>query len=218
MPAAAAPSLPSSRILAAPVLLGQASVGILLFMLPVYTRHMQFSALEIGSLFTAFSITALVGRPLVGWGIDRLGRKPFFVAALLVYAAALGVLAAANNLWIMALGRAIQGIASSLLWISVYTIASDLAPSDQRGRSVAVVDGAAAQGALFGTLPGFALALLLPLDTAWPLMFGIYALAALAGAWMAWRRIPETRPAAPPPGTQKASLAPALYRLMVIVF
>ena len=208
----------TSRILAAPVLLGQASVGILMFLLPVYTREMHFSAVEIGSLFSAFSITALVGRPLVGWGIDRMGRKPFFVGALLVYGVALAVLAAANKLWLMALGRAIQGIASSLMWISVYTIAADLAPANQRGGSVAVVDGAAAQGALFGTLPGFALALFLPLSSAWPLMFTIYAVAALAAAGLAWRSVPETRPAAAPAGEQKVTLAPALTRLMVIVF
>lgn len=47
--------------------------GIIAFVLPIYSRQRGASALEIGSLFSAFSLATVLLRPLVGRAIDRAG-------------------------------------------------------------------------------------------------------------------------------------------------
>lgn len=210
---------PASQVLYWPVLLTMLAFGLLSFMLPIYARELQANALEIGGLFSAFSITALLVRPLVGWGLDRFGRKRFLVAALIGYGAALAVMALAESLAALYAARMIQGLASSLMWVTTYTIAADLSPQGERGRSAALVDSAVSQGMLFGSIPGWTAFMLLPVALAWPLIFGVYALAALGAAALAWRSVPETCPTAAAPAEAKpAALHPWLYRLMAIVF
>jgi DHA1 family multidrug resistance protein-like MFS transporter len=214
-------SQPASQVLYWPILVSMLAYGLLIFMLPIYARDLQANAFEIGGLFTAFSITALAARPLVGWGLDRLGRKSFLLAAFLGYALSLAVMALAGNLLLLYVSRLIQGVASSFMWITAYTIATDLSPAGERGRSVALVDAASAQGMLFGSIPGWIALLMLPIALAWPWMFAGYALAALFATWLAWRTVPETK-SLPATSPAKAGvpqqLHPYLYRLMAIVF
>ena len=80
-----------------PILLGSAGFGILWFLLPIYGKQLGASALEIGGLFSVFGIVLVLLRPLVGRALDRVGRKPFIVAALLVYAASMALFSAARS-------------------------------------------------------------------------------------------------------------------------
>lgn len=208
----------ASSILFWPIVLASLGFGILMFLLPIYAHRLESTALQIGGLYSAFSITTLVARPLVGWGLDRYGRKMFLVAAILGYAAALSVFSVASSLIWMYVARVIQGIASSLMWLTAYTIAADLAPASGRGRSIAIVDAASAQGSIFGAIPGLILISRLPLETAWPILFGGFALAALCGAWLAWRRVPETKPVVSLEKQVQQPISLGLKKLMVVVF
>jgi MFS transporter, DHA1 family, multidrug resistance protein len=55
---------------------------ILGLMLPVYGKEIGASVVEIGLFFSAFSLVTVVLRTLVGWGLDRFGRRGFFLAGL----------------------------------------------------------------------------------------------------------------------------------------
>lgn len=201
-----------------PILLGSLAFGILQFVLPIYGKQLGASALEIGGLFSVFSIMTVLFRPLVGWALDRFGRKLFFIMALVGYAATMALFSVSGNLAGLYLARLVQGIASSFMWISAYTMATDLASAEERGRAVGRVDGTSAQGSLYGALVGFAVLSFLPLLTGWRLLFAGYALMALAGAWLAWKNVPETRPAQPVREESKQGLSGPLFRLMIIVF
>jgi DHA1 family multidrug resistance protein-like MFS transporter len=201
-----------------PILLGSLAFGILSFLLPVYGKRLGANAVEIGGLFSIFAITTVLMRPLVGWALDRFGRKFFFVAALICYAGAMGLFSIASDVTTLYLARLVQGIGSSLMWISAYTIAIDLTSAEGRGKAVGRVDEAAARGALYGALVGFTLLVWLPLRTGWRVLFVSYALLAAAGAWLAWKNVPETRPSHPVRAGSGRAISGSLFRLMVIVF
>jgi MFS family permease len=49
--------------------------------------------IQIGLFFSAFSLMTVLMRPLLGWALDRFGRRPFFAnaAVLALCAGVLGV-------------------------------------------------------------------------------------------------------------------------------
>ncbi len=91
------------------VLLGSLSFGILGFVLPIYGKQLSANALEIGGLFSVFSVMTLALRPVVGWALDRYGHKPFFVAGIACYALTMGLFALASNLGLLYLARLVRG-------------------------------------------------------------------------------------------------------------
>lgn len=99
---------------------------ILGLMLPVYGKEIGASAVEIGLFFSVFSLMTLLMRPLVGWGLDRLGRRGFFLAGLGGYALTMISFAFIDQTVGVLLARIFQGISSSLLWLSVSAITADL--------------------------------------------------------------------------------------------
>ncbi len=203
-----------------PMLLGSLSFGILAFVLPVYGKRLGASALEIGGLFSILAVTMTVIRPFIGWALDRFGRKFFFVAGLAARAGSMAIFAFAGDLGGLYLARLIQGIAASLTWIPAYTIATDISAAPERGKSVGRVDESAARGELFGSLAGFGLLALIPLDLGWKLLFAAYGLLALLGAWVGWRRVPVTHSGKTPatPGERRWGIPAELGKLMVVVF
>ena len=52
-------------------------LGVLSFLLPIYGKDLGANAVEIGALFTAFSIVPAVIRPFLGRALDRWGSSPF---------------------------------------------------------------------------------------------------------------------------------------------
>ncbi len=201
-----------------PVLLGSSAFGILSFLLPIYGRRLGASALGIGGLYSIFALMTVLIRPAVGWALDRFGRRTFFVVALMCYAVAMGLFCIADSVAGLYLARLMQGVASALMWISAYTIATDLASPERRGRAVGRVDEASARGSLYGALAGFALLTWLPLSIGWRVLFLAYALLAAFGAWLAWKRVPETQPVHPLQTGSRRTISGLLFRLMVIAF
>ncbi len=201
------------------VLLGSLSFGILQFALPIYARQLGANALDIGGIISIFAAMITVARPLVGWAIDRWGRKRFLAASFVFYALSMLFFGLASSVGWLYAARLVQGIGSALLWIPAYTTATELAAGGW-GRSVGSVDMASSRGAFFGAFLGFAM-ILFPGSFAlgWRWAFVAYALAALAAAALVWRGVPETRATAAS-STEQASVLDRkfLVRLMMIVF
>jgi MFS family permease len=112
----------------------------------------------------------------------------------------------------------LRGLGSAMMWISAYTIATDLARPNERGGAVGHVDEATARGQLYGGVAGFVLITILPEDMGWQIVFLIYAALGALGAFYGWRNVPETRPDDPAKGDGREKLSSQLYKLMMIVF
>ncbi len=203
------------------VLLGSLSIGILQFALPIYAKDLGASALDIGGVISVFAFMITIARPLVGWGIDRWGRKTFLAASFLFYALAMLLFGMARDLGLLYAARLVQGIGSSLLWIPAYTTATELTDRGW-GRSVGSLDMSSARGGFFGTFLGFSLIFSVSsFALGWRWSFMIYAAACMISAALVWRGVPETWSGATPAqaGGQASTMnRKSLLRLMLIVF
>jgi MFS family permease len=201
-----------------PILFSALPFVFLAFGLPVYSKRLGASAFEIGGLYSVVTATALLLRPVVGWGLDRHGRKLFLVTALGIDAVAMGIFAFSDTVFELYLARFVQGIGSALMWVSVYTIIADLSGPRDRGKAMGHVDEMIARGGIIGALAGFTLVLLLPTGTAWQVIFLAYMAMIALGAWQTWKRVPETRPSTTLNGGNKFTISKQLFKLIPVEF
>ncbi len=202
-----------------PVFLGSVAFVFLNFSLPIYTRGLGADAVQIGGMYTAFTLTMLVFRPVVGWALDRYGRRWFFTFAFLFYAFAMFAFSNAGSLIDFYVARFLQGIGASLMWVAARTIVADLTVDGDRGRQMGRLTSVSVQGSMMGAFYGFTLMSMFPLPKAWQLAFAGYAVTALAGFVVSILRFRET---APPSERRLQRLPPIdldrpLFRLLVIV-
>jgi MFS transporter, DHA1 family, multidrug resistance protein len=189
----------------------------LTFALPIYGRELGANALEVGGLFSVFTATTLVLRPVVGWALDQFGRRRFFIIALILYAISMLVFAAAGSLSGLYLARIIQGIGSAFFWVSLYTIVADLSTPKDRGRAMGWISQITSRGGIIGGFTGLAVITAFSNGNAWLAVFLGFACMTAAGAWLAWKDLPETRPGHPVE-TGPDRLSASLLKLMVVAF
>ena len=194
--------------------------GILAFLLPIYGRELGASALEVGAFFSAFSIVPVVVRPFLGRALDRWGRRPFLLAGLLGYLLAVAVFGLASSVWMLTVARFVQGIGSSFLWLTAYTMIADLAGIGGRGLNFGLVDESTNRGMIVGAMIGFAALFRLSggrtteWGRLWWILFAIYGVTTVAALAIAWRGAAETRP---PRRTDAPASKPISRRLLTLM-
>jgi DHA1 family tetracycline resistance protein-like MFS transporter len=163
--------------------------GIVAPILPLYAERFGASGFTVGLLFASFSLAQFVCAPIAGRLSDRIGRKPVILLSL--FGTALGslVTGAANALWLVFLGRIIDGASGASVSVAQGAVA-DLAPPDQRARLIGLL------GAAFGVgfVVGPAIGSLAALGGA-HVPFYVAAAIAFVNGVVAIVRLPETRPA-----------------------
>lgn len=169
--------------------------GMLSFLLPLYGKEIGASAVQIGLFFSSFSLVLVLLRPLVGAALDRLGRRPFFIAGLVGYALTMFAFARSDQVWAIVAARTVQGGASAFLWLAARAITADVAGEEARGRAFGRIDQSSHIGGIVGTFIGFGLLVSLGVDRGWSTLFYTYGAISLVAALWAWRRLPETNPA-----------------------
>lgn len=207
----------SIKTLQRPLFLWSLPFTFLYFSLPIISKEFGASALEIGGLFTIFTVTTLVLRPVVGWLFDRYGRKIFLVLALVIYALAMGVFAYSESLDWLYMARFIQGIGSAFLWAAVNTIVADLTLAEERGKALGRLNEITTRGGLIGIFAASIPMFVFPQDEGWKIIFTGYALLTLAGAGLAWRNVPATR-SINRAGPKPSLLSGPLLKLLFVVF
>jgi len=207
----------SIRILRRPLFLWSLPFAFLYFSLPIISKTFKASAFEIGGLFTIFTVTTLLLRPIVGWLLDHYGRKVFLVIALVIYTFAMGVFAFSESLNWLYMARFIQGIGSAFLWAAVNTIVADLTPATERGKALGQLNETITRGQLIGILIAILPMSVFPRVIGWKIAFTAYAILTLVGAGLAWKNVPVTRPVQRM--TQKQSvLSSLLLKFLFVVF
>lgn len=199
-----------------PVLFGSAAFGFLNFALPIYTRDLGANAVAIGGLYTAFTGSMLLFRPLIGIALDRFGRRRFFTAAFLFFTVSMLAFSQAHGLMGLYVARFLQGIGASLMWVSARTIIADTTTSLSRGSRMGLLSARSVQGGMIGAVYGFTLVAMMPLREAWQFAFLGYSIAAFIGFLLALGQ-GETAPKRSPESTP-ITLNTPMKKIMVIVF
>ena len=128
-----------------------------------------------GQLVTAYALAYAIGSPVLATVFSRLPRKPMLVGALVAFAIANALAAAATNLPLLMAARVLLGISAGLFIPTANAVAVQLVPPEMRGRAIATVIGgmtvAVALGAPLGTF--------IATQTSWRMPFALVAVISL---------------------------------------
>jgi predicted MFS family arabinose efflux permease len=167
------------------------SDGVSLAIVARYARGpLEADALGAGLAYGAFSVAALVLRPVAGALADRLGRRPLMVGGSLLFAAVMLAHLAAVSMPILIALRLLLGAAEAFVFVAAFAAEADLAPDERRGEALTFFSLALYVGVAVGPLIGEAALGDGRYGAVWITSAAVAFLAA-ALAWLA----PETRPA-----------------------
>ena len=188
------------------------------FALPLRAEDLGASGIEIGVLYSLFTASVFIIRPLVGFGLDHFGRRIFFIGAMALYFGANALYAFSTDIETLYVARLVQGIGFSVLSITTDTITADLTKPDGRGAAMGGNIASQTRGGMVGAFVGFGLVGAVPLH-AWVYSFTSFSIVAFLAVIFSIRAIPETlnsdmrsRPKV------KFRFPLRYYRLLVIVF
>jgi MFS family permease len=159
--------------------------GILGLVLTVYGKQLGASAVEIGLLFSVYSLTSLLARPLVGDSLDRYGRRWFLIGGLITYSLAMIGYAFPSKVIGLVITRLPDAIAIAILGGAVNAIVSDLAGAEDRGKAFGNINQPSTWGSLIGITIGFYVLFNMIMETGWMLLFLFYAAAIIVSAGIA---------------------------------
>src|SRR5437667_867716 len=174
--------------------------GIVIPVLPFYAEGTKFGATprEVGLLFASYSVMQLVFAPVLGRLSDKYGRRPVLLLSILGTSLGFLVLGLATTLWMLFLGRIIDGISGGNISTAQAYIA-DITTKEDRARGMGILGAAFGLGFIFGPAIGGIL-------SRWginvPFLFA--AGLALANAILLYFFLPETVTADHPPRVSAA--------------
>jgi MFS family permease len=167
--------------------------GIVVPILGRYADRYGASGFQVGLLFASFSLAQMVFAPILGRWSDRVGRKPVIVISLLGTAVGSFITGAAGALWVLFLGRLIDGASGASVSVAQSAV-TDIGSKEQRARMLGLLGMAFGIGFVFGPAVGGLAALGGP-----HIPFYVAGTLALINAVAAIIRIEETRvPSAAP--------------------
>ena len=110
-----------------------------MLLLPLFLNHLEASRSEIGLIMASAGVGGLLLRPVVGWALDRVGRKPVIFAGTACTAAGMGLIGLVDAIGPLIYGiRFLIGIGVGAMFASYFALASDVVPEDRRTEGIAL--------------------------------------------------------------------------------
>lgn len=193
--------------------------GIVAPILGRYAERFGAGGVQVGLLFASFSVAQIVFAPILGRLSDRVGRKPVIVVSLVGTAVGSFITGAAGALWVLFLGRLIDGASGASVAVAQGAVA-DIAPPEQRAKLLGMLGAAFGVGFVLGPALGGLAALGGP-----HVPFYVAGTVAAINAIAAIIRLPETKPKNPSPAVPTSDVpgassvrSPILVRFAVASF
>src|SRR4051812_4440318 len=160
-------------------------------LLPYYAEHFGLSKLSAGVVLAAYPALVLATSLPVGSLAGRVGGRPVLLVGSWLFVLSTVVFALAPNALVLALARAVQGVASATSWSAGIAWLTANAAPEERGATVGRAMSAVSAGAIVG--PGLGA---LGGATSPRVAFLLVAGVALAGVAAAWRAPAGVAPSA----------------------
>lgn len=189
--------------------------GIIVPILGRYAERFGANGLQVGLMFASFSVAQMVFAPILGRISDKVGRKPVIVFSLIGTAVGSFVTGAAGALWVLFLGRILDGASGASVAVAQGAVA-DIAPPEQRARLMGMLGAAFGVGFVVGPALGGLAALGGP-----HVPFYLAGSIAAVNAVAAMIRLPETKPDTSHIAEKHqrgTALSPALKRFALVGF
>ena len=148
---------------------------------------------QIQLLLTVYLMCTLLAQPFAGNWADRVGRRPVSIIGLLVFAAGSALAAAAPNIELLLLGRALQGAGSAVCMAIPRTIVRDVYARDK----AASVIGYLTTAMMVVPMVGPAICGWITDATSWRWVHALLCVLGLLAALGAYLTQHETRPPRP---------------------
>ena len=129
--------------------------GIVIPVLPFYAQGTKFGATprEVGLLFASYSVMQLIFAPVLGRLSDKYGRRPVLLISLIGTSLGFLILGFATTLWMLFLGRIIDGISGGNISTAQAYIA-DVTTKENRAKGMGLIGAAFGLGFVFGPAIG----------------------------------------------------------------
>jgi MFS transporter, DHA1 family, tetracycline resistance protein len=122
---------------------------LMLPLLPFYAQRFGATPVVIGTLLASYAVCQLVSGPILGRISDQVGRKPTLLVSQLGTFIGFMILASAQSLWMLFLGRIIDGLTAGNLTIAQAYI-SDVTKPENRTKAFGLIGIAFGSGFMLG--------------------------------------------------------------------
>jgi multidrug resistance protein len=151
---------PSVLIIFLTVFIDLIGFGIVVPLVPVYSKHYGASGLVIGTVIASYSAMQFLFAPIWGRLSDRVGRRPVLLISTAGAAMSYALFAIASGLenntaalWALLLARTFAGICGGNITVAQAYIA-DITPPEDRSRKMGLIGMAFGLGFIFGPALG----------------------------------------------------------------
>ena len=165
--------------------------GLIIPLLPDYARSLGASALLVGVVAAAYSVTQFLFGPVLGSLSDRFGRRPVLLFTIALNVVAYFLFGLAHTLPLLLASRLLAGAASGNLSVAQAYI-TDTTPPEGRAKALGLIGAALGLGFIFGPPIGGVVKLYLGIE--W--VGYVAALLAALNLLLALVRLPESLPVA----------------------
>ena len=110
--------------------------GLVMPLLPLYARDFGATGTQLGFLTASFAITRIITTFPGGWLADKAGRKTPVVVGLLAYSIVMTLYGFCQDVNQLILLRALQGMASGIVWPVISTMVADITLPEDRGKAM----------------------------------------------------------------------------------
>jgi len=129
------------------------SFGIVIPILPYYSRTFGVSAFALGWLMAAYSLAQFFFAPIWGSLSDRVGRRPVLLATILLGASSMVATALAGSFWVLLFARLLAGAFAGNISTATAYIA-DITSEENRAKGMGVIGAGFGLGFIFGPALG----------------------------------------------------------------
>jgi len=151
---------PSILIIWLTVFIDLIGFGIVVPLVPLFSRHFGAHGFTIGVIIASFSAMQFVFAPVWGRLSDRIGRRPVLLlstfgaaGSYVLFALSCGLESHTAALWLLLLSRVFAGICGANITVAQAYIA-DITPKDHRSRRMGLIGMAFGLGFIFGPIIG----------------------------------------------------------------